>query len=106
MEHLRSIADDRKIVMVITHTPDRVIDLFDKVIVLAKGIEDHIGHLAYYGTIPEARSFFGRRRHTGRLGQVRIYLGKFFRIFIYEKDWKVLPLAGTVSLEFVDRDKR
>lgn len=50
--------------------------------------------------------FAGGGRHTGRLGQVRIYLGKFFRIFIYEKDWKVLPLAGTVSLEFVDRDKR
>lgn len=60
MEYLRRIANDRKIVMVITHTPDRVIDLFDKVIVLAKGIEDHVGHLAYYGSIQEARTFFER----------------------------------------------
>ncbi len=60
MEYLRSIADDQKIVMVITHTPDRVIDLFDKVIVLAKGTSDHVGHLAYYGPVTEARTFFGK----------------------------------------------
>lgn len=60
MEYLRQIADDRKIVMVITHTPDRVIDLFDKVIVLAKSTGDHVGHLAFYGGVEEARSFFGK----------------------------------------------
>lgn len=60
MEYLRKIADDRKIVIVITHTPDRVIDLFDKVIVLAKGTEDRVGHLAYYGSVSEAKVFFGR----------------------------------------------
>ncbi len=58
MEALRKIANDKKIVIVITHTPDRVIDLFDKVIVLAKG-EDHVGHLAYYGSVEEAKTFFG-----------------------------------------------
>jgi ABC-type Mn/Zn transport systems, ATPase component len=36
MEGLRRIADQGKIVIVITHSPDRVIDLFDDVIVLAK----------------------------------------------------------------------
>lgn len=59
MVQLRKIADQKKIVMVITHTPDRVIDLFDKVIVLAKNSE-HTGQLAFYGSIPEARQFFGR----------------------------------------------
>jgi ABC-type multidrug transport system ATPase subunit len=59
MEQLRRIADQHKIVMVITHTPDRVIDLFDQVIVLAKD-KDHIGRLAFYGSIAEARSFFER----------------------------------------------
>ncbi len=59
MEQLRKIADQHKIVMVITHTPDRVIDLFDQVIVLAKD-KDHIGRLAFYGSIAEARSFFER----------------------------------------------
>ena len=58
-EKLRSIADTNKIVMVITHTPDRVIDLFDDVIVLAKDAE-RTGRLAYYGPAAEAASFFGK----------------------------------------------
>ena len=58
-EHLRKIADTGKIVIVITHTPDRVIDLFDDVIVLAKD-SARTGRLAYYGSILDARKFFGR----------------------------------------------
>ena len=56
---LREIADTGKIVMVITHTPDRVIDLFDKVIVVAKD-SGRVGRLAFYGSPEEARAFFGR----------------------------------------------
>ena len=56
---LRKIADTGKIVIVITHTPDRVIDLFDDVIVLAKD-SARTGRLAFYGSIPEAREFFRR----------------------------------------------
>ena len=56
---LRKIADTGKIVIVITHTPDRVIDLFDDVIVLAKD-SARTGRLAYYGSIEDARKFFGR----------------------------------------------
>ena len=59
MEQLRAIADQGKIVMVITHTPDRVIDLFDDVIVLAKD-KDRVGRLAWFGPIDEAKAFFGR----------------------------------------------
>ena len=58
LEDLRLIADEDKIVMVITHQPDRVSDLFDKVIVLAKGVKDNIGHLAFFGTVEEALDFF------------------------------------------------
>lgn len=58
MEKLRVIADLGKIVMVITHTPDRAADLFTKVIVLGK-TEDGVGHLIYYGTPDEALAFFG-----------------------------------------------
>ena len=58
-ENLRSIADSNKIVIVITHTPDRVIDLFDDVIVLAKD-KDRTGRLAYYGPVKEAYDFFGK----------------------------------------------
>ena len=56
---LRGIADTGKIVIVITHTPDRVIDLFDDVIVLAKD-STRTGRLAFYGSIEEARQFFGK----------------------------------------------
>ena len=60
-EQLRRIADTGKIVIVITHTPDRVIDLFDDVIVLAKD-SARTGRLAFYGSIDEAKAFFGRDR--------------------------------------------
>jgi len=60
-EQLRKIADTGKIVIVITHTPDRVIDLFDDVIVLAKD-SARTGRLAYYGSIEDARTFFQRDR--------------------------------------------
>ena len=35
--------------------------------------------------------------HRGRLGQIPIYLGKFFRMFIYVNDWKVLPMAAIIA---------
>ena len=60
-EHLRQIADQGKIVIVITHTPDRVIDLFDDVIVLAKDAK-RTGRLAFFGPVEEARRFFGKER--------------------------------------------
>ena len=60
-EQLRKIADTGKIVIVITHTPDRVIDLFDDVIVLAKD-SARTGRLAWYGSIEDARKFFQRDR--------------------------------------------
>ena len=56
---LRQIADEGRIVIVITHTPDRVIDLFDKVIVLAKD-SNKTGRLAFYGSPQEAKEFFGK----------------------------------------------
>ena len=58
-ERLREVADAGRIVIVITHSPDRVIDLFDDVIVLAKD-STRTGRLAYYGSIDEARAFFNR----------------------------------------------
>lgn len=58
MENLRAIADQGKIVMVITHSPERAADLFDKVIVLAKSTKDNCGHLAFFGPVEEAFRFF------------------------------------------------
>ena len=60
-EQLRHIADQGKIIIVITHTPDRVIDLFDDVIVLAKDAR-RTGRLAWFGPIAEARTFFGKEK--------------------------------------------
>lgn len=34
---------------------------------------------------------------TGRVGQIRVYTGKFFRIFMNERDWKVIVFAVVIS---------
>ena len=39
----------------------------------------------------------GFSRHRGRLEQIRIYLGKFLRMFIYQNDWKVMPMAAVIG---------
>jgi len=61
---LRTIADSGKIVIAITHTPDRVVDLFDKVIVLARD-SGRVGRLAFYGSPDEAKRFFGKDSMEG-----------------------------------------
>ncbi len=37
-------------------------------------------------------------RHRDRISQVPIYLGKQFRFFINESDWKVIPMAAVIAL--------
>ena len=61
---LRQVADEGRIVIVISHTPDRIIDLFDKVIVLARD-SGRVGRLAFYGSPDEAREFFGKDTMEG-----------------------------------------
>lgn len=89
MENARAIADQGKIVMVITHAPDRVAELFDKVIVLAKSEKDNSGHLAFFGTIKEAYRFFdveslesvvkkiNRKDEGGGEGKADCYIEKY-----------------------------
>ena len=36
-------------------------------------------------------------RHKGRIGQTGIYLAKFARMFFYQSDWKVLPMAAIIT---------
>ena len=90
MEQLRRIADQGKIVIVITHTPDRVIDLFDDVIVLAKDT-NRTGRLAFFGSIEEARKFFGKekmeeivltinRQEEGGEGRADEFIGKYAEV--------------------------
>ena len=87
MTQLREIADQGKIVIVITHTPDRVIDLFDDVIVLAKDTH-RTGRLAVFGSLDEARRFFGKdkmeeivlsinRKEEGGEGRADEYISKY-----------------------------
>lgn len=64
MQRLHDISRENRIVIVITHTPDRVADLFDDVIVLAKDAE-RTGRLAYYGSVEDAKSFFGKDSMEG-----------------------------------------
>ncbi len=86
-EKLRKIADEGRIVMVITHTPDRVIDLFDDVIVLAKD-SARTGRLAFYGPVKEAYTFFGKdsmeeillsinQKDEGGEGRAEEFVGKY-----------------------------
>ena len=70
MDNLRKIADEEKIILVITHSPDRVSDIFDKIIVLAKSEETGTGRLAFYGGIDEARDFFGTDSMEGIVKKV------------------------------------
>ena len=61
MQRLHDISRKGKIVIVITHSPDRVIDLFDEVIILAKDAQK-TGRLVFKGPVDDARAFFGREK--------------------------------------------
>ena len=36
-------------------------------------------------------------QYRGRVGQILIYLGKLLRGFIYQADWKVMPMAALIA---------
>ena len=38
-----------------------------------------------------------RMRYRGRVSQIQIYLGKMLRMFLYQSDWKVLPMSAMVA---------
>ncbi|MCR5108842.1 MAG: ABC transporter permease [Lachnospiraceae bacterium] len=38
-----------------------------------------------------------KTRHKGRFSQTFIYLGKLFRMFVFQNDWKVLPMAAIIA---------
>ena len=48
-----------------------------------KGLKEHVRTLTI--------------RHRGRGSQVAIYLGKMLRMFVYQSDWKVLPMASLIA---------
>ncbi len=40
---------------------------------------------------------FSNAKYRGRLRQIPIYIGKLFRMFVYQNDWKVIPLAVFIA---------
>ncbi len=36
-------------------------------------------------------------KHKGHIAQTGIYLGKLFRMFLFQNDWKVLPMAALIA---------
>ncbi len=36
-------------------------------------------------------------RHQGRVSQTLIYLGKLFRMLVFQNDWKVLPMSAVIA---------
>ncbi len=36
-------------------------------------------------------------KHKGRFAQIGIYLGKFLRMFVYQNDWKILPMGALIT---------
>ena len=51
--------------------------------------------------MPETNTYTGQKervfRHRDRANQVPIFLGKQFRFFINESDWKVIPMAAVIA---------
>lgn len=36
-------------------------------------------------------------RHIGRFGQIGVCLGRLYRMFVFQSDWKVLPMAAVIA---------
>ncbi|MDO5702556.1 MAG: ATP-binding cassette domain-containing protein [Lachnospiraceae bacterium] len=88
MENLLLAAAKGHTVLVITHSPDRVEHLFDEVIVLARDEEESVGHLAFFGTVDDAKAYFEvpslegivrllNRRNEGGAGLADTYIRKY-----------------------------
>ncbi len=42
-----------------------------------------------------------KQTYRGRVSQTFLYLGKFLRMFVYQNDWKVLPMAAIIAAAVV-----
>ena len=62
--------------VMISHYPDDVADKYTKVIVLAKSKKDDAGHLAYYGDVRNALSFFGVKKLSDIVLEINYEGGK------------------------------
>lgn len=62
--------------LMISHYPDDVAHMYKKVIVLAKSRKDDAGHLAFYGDVENALSFFGVKRLSEIVMEINYEGGK------------------------------
>ncbi len=81
MAILRRIADQGKIIVIISHGANRIAKNFDKVLVLAKSKQDQCGYVAYYGDVEGSYSFFDTDNLEAIVGKVNdepdLYIQKF-----------------------------
>lgn len=76
MSNLKSCTSNGGVVSVISHSPDDAAKMFTKVIVLAKSRTDEVGHLAYYGDVPNALAFFGVQKLSEIVMEINYEGGK------------------------------
>lgn len=58
MKQVKKIVKEGKISIIISHSPDRSFNLYDKILVIAKDSKENCGQMAFYGSIDDAREFF------------------------------------------------
>ncbi|MDO5444161.1 MAG: ABC transporter permease [Eubacteriales bacterium] len=48
-------------------------------------------------TVVKQNNSVRKLRHRGRASQISIYFGKLIRMFVFQNDWKVLPLSAVIA---------
>lgn len=81
MTILRKIADEGKIIVIISHGANRIAHNFDKVLVLAKSKQDQCGYVSFFGTVEDSYKFFDTDNLEAIVGKVNdepdLYISKF-----------------------------
>ncbi len=70
MSILRKIADRGKIIVIISHSANRIAENFDKVLVLAKSKQDQCGYVSFFGSKEQAYAFFDTDNLEDIVGRV------------------------------------
>lgn len=70
MAILRKIADEGKIIVIISHGANRIAKNFDKVLVLAKSKQDMCGYVSFFGTVEDSYAFFDTDNLEAIVGKV------------------------------------
>ena len=85
MSILRKIADRGKIIVIISHSANRIAENFDKVLVLAKSKQDQCGYVSFFGTKEDAYTFFDTDNLEDIVGRVNDqpdhYIHKFNSLY-------------------------